>query len=712
VRTWGIAAGLIVAAVGTVAWLAWPTDEPGGFRGERAALRGDGGPGEQPGLGELADDAPRRRPRHDAAVLPARGPEARSRPEPPREVGVRYLRVVDEDGHPAPDARILVIRRGIIDAYDWEDFSTGGEPVDAWGRYTIEIEIDDDADTHWLAMGRNGRCSEIVQTPEGTGDFILTLHDGNVVSGTVRDATSGNPLRGVTVVLAMGNTGASVWQPEMVTGADGRYRFAGLPPGKACIPILRDAERFGGRDVCDAYELWGWDAVEEEHDGLEESLDSMFARGRAKVFARTGETAEVELRASVTPGQDLTLQLQLPEGVPADAVIACRWRRPDGTDPAVELRRFACKRGSASWELFLRAGSHTFEFVANGARAEAVLHAAAGRDALPARSVALMPTRPLVIQFVGERGEPRREAGIALHHGVAFELGEPAIGGRREVETQSAATSDAKGLARYPEPPVFWPGKHGTPQALYLAAGGESLFTLPHRRLGLSHVRFPIASFEGGLREAGREPIVLRVPARSWAPLPLRVVDGEGRPLGGVKLESTRAQAFESSTDWVTRSDGRAELRLLATLDLAPSEAGNRSIVRIATPELFGQVETHQLLSDLRPAPYAHRGGRFYVSGVHTLVAAPGRTVSVSCVNHAGALLPEVDGVFTARSRGVRIDTRTRTDPSGRIRVKLPRSGEPIQLSFARDDGAMGLATLDADATTATIQTSPRARRR
>jgi hypothetical protein len=696
-----IAGVIVAAAAGGVAWVASGARGPSGLAAADSA-RLETAPAAARTPLELPAGDPTGSRVHAAAVLPdAEHAGTPPTPEPPREPGVRYLRVVDEAGRPVPGARLLEMRRDIIDAYDWEDYVEGGKRVDAWGRYTIELAIENDAASGWLAMGPGGRCSGIVTTPAGNRDFTLTLRPGNVIAGVVRAAATGRPVPGVTVVLAMGKTGASTWPPETVTAADGSYRFAGLPPGTPFIPVIRDEERYGGPDVYDDYELWGWDATGEPQ-GAEESLDSMLARGRAMRFAGTSETATIDLRPGVTPGQEVTLVLQLPDGVPADSAVACRWRRPAGAEPRDEFRRIHLKRGRSRWALFLREGSHEFEFVANGARGRLELAATGGRDARPAETVQLSATRPLVIQFVDEAGAPRRMAGIALSYGIAFERDRAVIDGRREVEARSAGASGGDGRLRYPDAPAFWPLERGVPQTLYLAADGESCFPASQRNLGLAHRPFPIAAFADALAQPGREPVVLRVPARSWVPLPVRILDSEGRPLSGISLATNRPAAFGGASSWITDGQGRATPRLHdvgaleARDDDAPSE---EALVRVTTPELFGQVPVHELLTELRPAPHVIRGGVFYQRGVFTLLAAPARRIEVRFGGDTDAPQAGEVGLVVFNHGGARCTQLVRTDPSGHAALRVPVTSEPLPLRvhFAHAGSYRGTLTPGSD---------------
>ena len=132
-------------------------------------------------------------PPNSAAQLPGTTGDAAAPAgnEPPREPGIRYVRVLDgATGASVPGARVLSYEAEDLDALEWEDYAEGGDATDRWGRLALERGLDDGSTVRWIALADGHRCSTLITTPEGTGDFTLTLGAANSITGVVTHASS------------------------------------------------------------------------------------------------------------------------------------------------------------------------------------------------------------------------------------------------------------------------------------------------------------------------------------------------------------------------------------------------------------------------------------------------------------------------------------------------------------------------------------------
>ena len=135
-------------------------------------------------------------------------------------------RVVDEAGKAVAGAVV-----GARDAqgqpkFWWSEGKLQGVETDATGSFRIESDW---AGGAVIAVVPGRGCSTWTTLAPGTKAVVLTVVPGNVVEGTVRDATR-QPLAGIEVTLA------TAWEhghhgPAAVTDAKGKFRFAGVLPG-------------------------------------------------------------------------------------------------------------------------------------------------------------------------------------------------------------------------------------------------------------------------------------------------------------------------------------------------------------------------------------------------------------------------------------------------------------------------------------------------
>jgi hypothetical protein len=717
-----VIAGVIVAAAACgVAWLAWPA--PG--------TAPDGVLDGLTGLPRPAAPPPHGAPH--PAIAPQRAPEAgaphgSTRPkraagiagdEPPASEGYRFLRVIDDaTGEPALEARVIEYTLEEFGDIDWDEIIEGGEAVDRWGRYPVAV--DEDAAYRYLVVGAGGRCAPLAHMPPGDVDVTVRLRPGNVITGTARNVAGDAPLADADVVLGVGTGGATSFTPVVRTDANGRYRFAGLPPGVVFVPMMRHAEQFAGPDVTDHFELWGWDASDEKTES-EESLPSMLQRGRAKRFDGTNATHTIDLIAGVREGRWVHFTLRLPSHVQDQFAVGWHWDGP-GTHSKEGIA--TVEHDIARLNLFLGVGAHALRFRANGARLALTLHVAGSGPRLH-RDETLQPARPLVVQFVDAEGAPLRRAGIRLSTALAG-MGSPAppriASGPIETE-HSKRASDAEGRLAIDPPLDPWGAEPAGRMNWFLAASGEELVRL-QQQVGPAHVRVDFGALRRRLLQPGSDPVVVTVPARAWAPLRLRVVSDTGRPLGGVRLRLSGTEAT-TTPQVTTDSAGYAEVRLTALPRSAgfASNSGERTslpaVVHLDANDLVGR---QSLAMSVRVAGVNWRTAadpkqpfdRRYPPqepGVATVLARPARWITLRLHDADGKPLRNTE-VWTKLDvsylEGSTLLAAT-TSAEGEIELAIPASAGQVGLGVRWAGAQAGTAlVIPAGATSATVNMGAR----
>lgn len=180
-------------------------------------------------------------------------------------------RVLDEDGNPVAGARVQVGKRlksldfGKSAISQLQRLPPRDVATDADGRYRVDdfVQVYVAVPVFARAPGYAPACAEIFfNRPEERFDFVLQR--GLAVEGTVR-AETGAPLAGVAI---------QAWPPgvpdpdvaprwaELVafSGADGRFRLEGVPPGPGTLAAVAGDGRRASAEL-DAREGTRWDAV-------------------------------------------------------------------------------------------------------------------------------------------------------------------------------------------------------------------------------------------------------------------------------------------------------------------------------------------------------------------------------------------------------------------------------------------------------------------
>jgi hypothetical protein len=136
------------------------------------------------------------------------------------------------DGNAVPSYTLLVTKRaGVV-----REVLTSRSVIDPRGRFSVQVEK---GDYELLVSAPGWAPSPPVPAAAGKTDIEVTLGEGATLSGTVVDADTGAPI-GYARVSREGAGGGASAQPAnagTVTGADGTFELAGIPPGPFTIFI-------------------------------------------------------------------------------------------------------------------------------------------------------------------------------------------------------------------------------------------------------------------------------------------------------------------------------------------------------------------------------------------------------------------------------------------------------------------------------------------
>ena len=147
------------------------------------------------------------------------------------------------------------------------------------------------------------------------------------IAGTITD-TQGGVLPGVTLTVTNSDTGVA---RSATTEADGRYRFAGLQPGR--YELKAELQGFGTVDVKDIVLTIGLEYPKDIRMGVQTLQESVTVTGEAPVV----ETTRTEVGAVVTQEQISVLPVQdrsvvnLTLLVPATGQDTARVKRPNAS---------------------------------------------------------------------------------------------------------------------------------------------------------------------------------------------------------------------------------------------------------------------------------------------------------------------------------------------------------------------------------------------
>ncbi len=413
--------------------------------------------------------------------------------------------VVDLDGHPVPNALVLLTR-------DSDDHHPDAPRAGPDGRLALGAHL---RGYHAVASASQG-ASERTRIEEGTDEIVLELCPAAILTGRVVDRDTGDPVPDARVRLMGGDCACcSPW--TAFTDESGEYRFAGIPAGLFVQPYVS-----GGA---------GMDGTER---GQSNSHAETLARRLGHLVTGTEEARFADLH------------------VTRYATFTCRFRiEPAVTGEQVRIERmltggmyFRRLGEDAVVTLELRAGEHLLQFELGGLCAIATVMAQAGvaKGEIP---VHLAPPARVIAALVDSRGEPvlciRQWVDVSVTLRADGEVHRIAWGGESVVmDSRADLTGDL--LAQGPP-------------------GVENVITLGNGRFRLrgEPIRISAADLAARLREAGGE-ILIEIPVigvEANPLIPVVVTDRNGQPVPEVLI------GYDDEPDEAVRTDeaGRADVR-------------------------------------------------------------------------------------------------------------------------------------------------------
>jgi 5-hydroxyisourate hydrolase-like protein (transthyretin family) len=383
------------------------------------------------------------------------------------------------------------------------------------------------------SMGKASSAWTVLE--KGQETLVLEVGPGGIVTGTVRHKETGAPVAQARVYLRIGRGHqAFYWWTD--SASNGAYRFEGVPMGMLAIPAPDDNFRFRNEELD-----IGMMGDEEE--------EAAIAGGATKTFARVGERFERDLRVTPRAGIEVTYRIrpapggELPEVLGGTQVWVSsggRWtmgfeEEMDTEDPKVVR--------------FLPAGANTLTFETKRYWAALPARKVRGSGAPDETVVTLRPKAKVFVQLIGEDGEPLRQKDVEV---TVWRIS----GGGGSGETYR---TDAEGRCDVSEhlPPPSLEEDLGVHTAVEVR--GEGFFKAGS---GFPNLRVTGPELLKRVEAAGGDPIVFRVPARSWMPLVIQTVDERGKPVAGVRLVARDAKYFEVPCEGTTDADGRFELKI------------------------------------------------------------------------------------------------------------------------------------------------------
>ncbi|MGZ3457564.1 MAG: carboxypeptidase regulatory-like domain-containing protein [Archangium sp.] len=146
-------------------------------------------------------------------------------------------RVVDGGGTAVPGALVSVASAASAWPHTYGD-ALGYETVtDAEGRFALEGLEPGTYDVTARLMGL--APGELKEVRAGRKDLVLTLEAGTKLAGTVREASTGNPLPSFTLAVftKRGPMQRDSFAQHPFIDARGRYEVAGVPPGSYVVQV-------------------------------------------------------------------------------------------------------------------------------------------------------------------------------------------------------------------------------------------------------------------------------------------------------------------------------------------------------------------------------------------------------------------------------------------------------------------------------------------
>jgi hypothetical protein len=128
---------------------------------------------------------------------------------------------------PIPDVTVIVARDEVRDTTVTD--AAGGFRVESRGPGTYRVSVN----VPERFYSEDPTTTVTLRDPRSCAAVAAMLHDNGLVAGRVVDAT-GRPVAGLTIELAPSGKGPGT---RIVTGRDGRYSLARVPPGRLVLSV-------------------------------------------------------------------------------------------------------------------------------------------------------------------------------------------------------------------------------------------------------------------------------------------------------------------------------------------------------------------------------------------------------------------------------------------------------------------------------------------
>jgi len=415
----------------------------------------------------------------------------------------RSILVVDPAGRPVPGALVLLARND-------DDHYPKAPHTGPDGRLALGAHHRGQFAVASADAGASGRTRIV----EGTEEIVLRLLPGAVLTGRVVDRDTGEPVAGTGVRLQGGDCGCcSPWETK--TDESGEYRFAGIPAGLFVQPFATGGDGVRGTRA---------DMPRSHAEALERRLGHLVEGAETARFA--------DLRVARHPV--VTHRFRLDPGAPGEPV------RIEGLLEGGSFYPRLDDDGIAS--VVVRPGRRLFR-IHSGDRVGLVEVAeGAGAEVSPVRLSA--PARVTAV-LTGPDGRPAVGPSLRVKVEVYLrETGEEVRVGWGGGNTNRLGRADLTGDLIADGPP-------GIENVLTLERGSY--------RIPGGTFRITAADLAARPRESGGE-VVLQIPVAEVgrnAPIPVLVVDRDGRPVPGVRI----GDPDEPGEAVLTDSSGRAVIR-------------------------------------------------------------------------------------------------------------------------------------------------------
>lgn len=438
-------------------------------------------------------------------------------------------RVVDLEGNPVEGAQVVVSK-------DRQETTRPFATTDAAGRFPLDQV---EPGQFVLAFVMAKASSAWVRFEEGADRLVLEVGPGGIVEGRVVDPESGGLVGGARVLLRIGRGFVALtWWTE--SAADGTYRFEGVPLGLLAIPAVADGLRHSsaGPDLR---------MVREEEEA------EIVRRGGGVTFEGPGQRFTKDVGGTPRPGVEVTYRIRPAPGRELPATLS-------GTQVWVSRGNHwtvgfedALDREDPKIVRFLPVGTNSLSLESEAFWAALPAREVRDRESPDEVEVALRPKSRAIVQLVGEDGEPLRREGVEV------------VLWRRSGGSGSGTTyrTDLNGRADVSNhlPP---PSMEADPDLSVITAinvRGDGFFDGDDE---YPNLRITGPELLARMEEAGADPLVLKVPAWSFMPLEIRVVDRDGRPVAGARIIGRDAKYFKGPAEGITDTAGRLTLKIRA----------------------------------------------------------------------------------------------------------------------------------------------------